>query len=106
MATAPPPAVTRTRPGDEEFLALLCADEQLLRAEFDEIVAAQWPNPPAQPPAQRPRPDRGGDAPGNTRAGAAGADGPSADPRQSRIDAWSRQRCLRPRRPEPRNDER
>jgi hypothetical protein len=27
----------------EEFLALLCADEELLRAEFEEIIAAEWP---------------------------------------------------------------
>jgi hypothetical protein len=26
---------------DEEFLELLCADQELLRAEFDAIIAAQ-----------------------------------------------------------------
>ena len=30
----------------DEFLDLLCADEELLRAEFEAIVAAEWPRPP------------------------------------------------------------
>ncbi len=43
---------TRARDGDttltgnEQFLDLLCADEALLRAEFDAIIAAEWPSPP------------------------------------------------------------
>ena len=32
---------------DEQFLDLICADEDLLRAEFDAIIAAEWPSPPA-----------------------------------------------------------
>jgi hypothetical protein len=27
---------------DAQFLALVCADEELLRAEFDAIIAAAW----------------------------------------------------------------
>jgi hypothetical protein len=38
---------------DEEFLALICADEELLRAEFDAIITASWGQP--RPPAPRPR---------------------------------------------------
>ena len=40
----------------EEFLELVCADEELLRAEFDEIVAQQWisPPPPGEPRAASP----------------------------------------------------
>jgi hypothetical protein len=37
----------------EEFLALICADEDLLRAEFDAIIAAGWGQP--RPPARHPR---------------------------------------------------
>jgi len=38
-------------PGTSElFLELLCADEDLLRAEFEAIVACDWPSPP---PAQQ-----------------------------------------------------
>jgi hypothetical protein len=42
----------------EEFLALICADEDLLRAEFDAIITASWgqPRPPArQARSRRPR---------------------------------------------------
>jgi hypothetical protein len=51
-----PAAATRCRPAlaaDEQFLALLCADEELLRAEFEAIIAAEWPTTPTRPPAGR-----------------------------------------------------
>ena len=55
------PAVRlRAAPGvDEEFLELVYADEQLLRAEFDDIVAQEWPtgHPPARPTAATPGTD-------------------------------------------------
>src|SRR5688572_15123601 len=43
---------------DEEFLELMCDDEDLLRAEFDAIIAREWPSrpPPADPPAGSPTP--------------------------------------------------
>jgi hypothetical protein len=50
-----------TLPADEEFLALVCADQDLVRAEFDAIIAAEWDSPPPGPPdhddgnAERPR---------------------------------------------------
>ena len=31
---------------EDEFLAIVCADEQLLQLEFDAIVSAQWGDPP------------------------------------------------------------
>jgi hypothetical protein len=37
-----------------DFIALICADEDLLRAEFEEIVSAGWGPPPL------PAGDRGG----------------------------------------------
>ena len=40
------PGVDTTRRVDETFLELLCADEELLRAEFDAIIAAEWPSAP------------------------------------------------------------
>lgn len=48
-------SATRMDP-QEEFLVLLCADEDLLRAEFDAIVAANWyrPRPPRPTPLHRP----------------------------------------------------
>ncbi len=38
------PAIT------DDFLAVVCADEQLLHAEFDAIIAEEWPSgPPTWP---------------------------------------------------------
>ncbi len=34
---------------DEEFMALVCADEELLAAEFEAIIAAGWSPPTAVP---------------------------------------------------------
>src|SRR4051794_21698603 len=33
----------------DAFIDLLCQDEELVRAEFDAIIAAAWPSPPAPP---------------------------------------------------------
>lgn len=42
---------------DEAFLELICADDDLLRAEFEAIVAASWVGPPDRPrPVPTPRP--------------------------------------------------
>jgi hypothetical protein len=49
-AAAPHPAA---RSELVAFLDLLCADEELLRAEFEDIVAAEWPRPPSRPPSRR-----------------------------------------------------
>jgi hypothetical protein len=62
---------------EEEFLALVYADEELLRAEFDALIAATWGQPrqpahprrarrPTPPPRRRPRP--GFAQPGRMRA--------------------------------------
>lgn len=40
---------------DEQFVELVCSDNELLRAEFEAIVAAEWPTPPPPcPPLRRP----------------------------------------------------
>jgi hypothetical protein len=55
---------------DKQFLELLCSDEDLLQAEFDAIIAAEWPTPPVslpRPGAGR-KPERGRS--GRWRAGA------------------------------------
>jgi hypothetical protein len=64
IASNPPPqrsdvAVAAADQVEEEFLALICADEELLRAEFDALIAATWgqPRQPARPRrAGRPTP--------------------------------------------------
>jgi hypothetical protein len=35
---------------DEQILDLICSDEELLQAEFDAIIAAEWPEPPVSLP--------------------------------------------------------
>ena len=45
---------------EEEFWALLCEDEELVRAEFEAIVSAAWPDPPDPPAAPRPPTDPAG----------------------------------------------
>jgi len=40
---------------EDSFLDLVCQDEDLLRAEFDALIAASWHLPPPPPPAV-PRP--------------------------------------------------
>jgi hypothetical protein len=75
----------------DEFLAQICADEDLLRAEFDAIIAdgRDQPSPPArQARCRRPRPPHGrrSDQP----AAAGGLRGPLRDPRG---EGRSRQRA-------------
>ncbi len=64
MMTLQQPALAPDQAVHEQFLALLCQDEQLLRAEFEDLIAASWPTrsrrqpPPgsaASPRAQLPR---------------------------------------------------
>ena len=42
-------SVGATLTTDEQFLDLLFAEADLLRAEFDAIIAAEWPTPPSAP---------------------------------------------------------
>jgi hypothetical protein len=52
---------TATLGTDEQFLERVYADEDLLRAEFDAIIAAEWPSPPPVEPGSAGadgRPDR------------------------------------------------
>lgn len=48
---------------DEEFTNLVTADEDLVRAEFDALIAGSWQTPPPAPPAPpaaTPAPDDNG----------------------------------------------
>jgi hypothetical protein len=40
---------------EDEFLALVCADEDLLRAEFEAIIDENWAPPPPIPPSRQRR---------------------------------------------------
>ena len=83
-----------TRSTEEQFLDLLLADEELLRAEFDAIIAAEWPGPPPIPPDRR---VRGEPDPGATRRHRATATR-RADPGDP---GWTRRRGNAHRRPRP-----
>jgi hypothetical protein len=75
---------------DEEFLELICADEELLRAEFDAIVAREWEGslPPAEPPVPSP-----GTGPQPRRHGLSrGCQSSPGAPRHPGADGWGRQR--------------
>jgi hypothetical protein len=85
---------TATRGTDEQFLELVCADEDLLRAEFDTIIAAEWPSPP---PAE---PDRGADAERRPRRARQPREASAAAlpnrPRHPGIGGWTRPRSPPP----------
>jgi hypothetical protein len=77
----------------DEFLDLVCADEELLRAEFDAIIAQEWSSrpPPADPPAasRGTGPRQGGPAPPVFR-------GSPLRPRHPGVGGWGRQRSPPP----------
>jgi len=71
----------------DEFLALICADRELLQAEFDAIVAAQRPTMRPHRPAQPPR----------KQSGVTGGERPPAGPRRLRSRRHERRRSKPPR---------
>jgi hypothetical protein len=75
---------------DEWFIEVMCADEELLRAEFDAIVAEEWAD---SPPPTDPAPATAG-----VNRGPRGSGLPSrclatpGQPHHRGADGWSRQR--------------
>jgi len=98
MLTAPSTGGTAARTVDEQFFDLICSDADLVAAEFEAIVAAEWPEPPTRRPGR-------GTAGGHRGAGGARrpADAvrdlgpPACEPQ---IDRWARERSP-PRRQTP-----
>jgi hypothetical protein len=39
---------------DEQFADLIATDEELLRAEFDDLMSSSWPEPPSHCPPPAP----------------------------------------------------
>jgi hypothetical protein len=74
---------------DEQFLELICADEDLLRAEFDAVVTAAWLGPPTVRADRRAAEQPGGGARRRRRVRVAG---PPNRPRRPGIGGWARQR--------------
>jgi hypothetical protein len=57
-----------TREADAAFADLICADQQLVDAEFDALISASFGEPPAPPPPAPPRvPPRPGSTPPPSR---------------------------------------
>jgi hypothetical protein len=82
------PVEHTTKAVDEQLWALMCADEELLNAEFEAIIAAEWHSPPTHTVgrgAEQRRPD----APVHGRTHPLR---PPAGPAHPDIDGWFRQR--------------
>jgi hypothetical protein len=73
---------------DEQFLELLLAHEDLLRAEFDEIITREWPGSPPDRPGSGVRPRYPEET--RRRVPAAGLPG---QPRRPCVRSWPRQRA-------------
>jgi hypothetical protein len=82
-------SVVGSRAIDEELIEVVCDDPDLLAAEFDAIIAAEWPTPPVDSRRQATacgRPDKG-------TAGVYGdRRGPASRPHHPGIGGWARQR--------------
>jgi hypothetical protein len=75
---------------DEQFLDLICNDPDLVAAEFDAIIAAEWPEPPARRPG---RSEAGGQpGSGGARRAADAARDPGPREPDPDIARWARQR--------------
>jgi len=90
MPPAPATGDTTTRTVKDQFLDLICGDADLLAAEFDAIIAAQWPEPPGHSPGR----GAAGRHPGSSRARRAGDRVPGAvlQPRHPGVGGCARQR--------------
>jgi hypothetical protein len=92
MPTLPTSQHESTLAADEEFLAIVCAEEDLLRAEFDAIIAAGWPSPSPDPPADDNAVQRS-PGPARRQPNVGQARLPNRAPgRHPGIGEWSRQR--------------
>jgi len=88
--STPPAADGVLRRLDDQFLELITADEELVRMEFDAIVAAGWCAPPPDSPRRR---IGGGRRDRDRRPMAVSDDaGPSRASRRSRRTRRARQR--------------
>jgi hypothetical protein len=100
MPTNPGTGGSLARTIDEQFVALICSDEELLRAEFDAIIAADWPSPPTDAPGRGAADRRRGSSAGPHRVAARVA-GLASRPRHPGLGGGARQRSPPPRQPRP-----
>jgi hypothetical protein len=86
MPVTPATGEATARTVDEQFVDLICSDQDLLAAEFEAITAAQWPDRPARGAAGG-QPGRGA-----ARRAAGRVRDPLCRPRHLGIGGWARQR--------------
>ena len=88
-ATTVGPSVVGSGAIDETLIDLICHDPDLLAAEFDAIIAVEWPTPPVDS-------RRHASASGRPDTGPAGVygdgRGPASRPRHPGVGGWARQR--------------
>jgi hypothetical protein len=92
MDTAPADLAARTV--DELFLQLICNDPDLLAAEFDAIIAVEWPAPPTKEGAPKVTSGPPARKPSNLLAWR--ADRLVSRPRHPGVGGWARQRSPPP----------
>lgn len=91
-------SVDAARSSQEQFVELMCADAELVRAEFDAIIAAEWSQPPPDEPDSGPPPEPPPRGPRRLASGQ--TPGLPNQKRRTGISASSRQRSP-PRHPAP-----
>jgi len=79
---------------EEEFFAIVCSDEDLVRAEFDAIIAAEWPSLPPDTPDDEAVERSPGTAGRQPRSGQVRLPNRA---RHTGMGGWSRQRSPPPR---------
>lgn len=89
MPTTPVTSPT-ARTVEEQFLDLIYGDPDLLTDEFDAIIAAEWPEPPADRPGRSDAARTPGR--GRPRRAADPVRGPVSQPRHPGTGGWTRQR--------------
>jgi hypothetical protein len=90
MPTTPATANTLRANVDEQFFDLICSDPDLLQVEFDAIIAAEWPGPPATRPGRGAAREQPIPQPAHRAAARTGS--PVTRPRRPGIGGWARQR--------------
>lgn len=94
MPTAPLTGDLAVATVDEQFYDLICVDADLVAAEFEAIIAAEWPETPARPPRHR---DAGGyRGNGGAPRAATGSPGLASPARDGDIDRSARERAPPP----------
>lgn len=89
MTTVPGSAPATHGRADEQFLELVCADDEWLRSEFDAIIAAEFPQVPSAVARRGTTGGRGGE---QSRRHATAVVDRTRPHQPVGVDRWTRQR--------------